>query len=237
MFDECRHVKPSGIKCKSPALRSTPFCYFHSRLDRSRNPSVTDHKLPIQLPSLEDFNGIQIALHQILEALSTSRIDARRASLFLRGLRIAADLAAKSPSIAPSEFVRDLSYQNDGSSLALEKSTCEPPEDCFRCNKREDCQYFEDHEDDFEEVEEDAEEGEEQQDEEEGREKSKEEELSASPGDQKASIDTSPGAPEPTLTNVEESRAFETWEESVCQTGCSTWSKPVCITPAPDVSS
>lgn len=237
MFAECRHVKPSGIKCKSPALRSTPFCYFHSRLDRTRNPSITDAKLPIQLPSLEDFNGIQIALHQILEALSNSRIDPRRASLFLRGLRIAADLAAKSPFVAPSESVRDLDYQNDGSSLAPEKSTCEPPEDCCRCNRRDDCQYFQDHADDFEEVEEDAEEEQEQDGEDEGLEKSKDEEPSVSPGNQKASIEASSGVPEPALSKAEGARAFETWEKSVRQTGCSTWSEPPCITPTPNVSS
>jgi hypothetical protein len=62
MFVECRHIKPSGIQCKSPALRGTPYCYFHTNLYRSRNPSSANDKDPITLPSLEDIHGVQIAL-------------------------------------------------------------------------------------------------------------------------------------------------------------------------------
>ena len=32
MTPECRHIKTSGGKCGSPALRGQPYCYFHSRL-------------------------------------------------------------------------------------------------------------------------------------------------------------------------------------------------------------
>ena len=31
MFKECRFIKANGLKCQSPALRGSPFCYFHSR--------------------------------------------------------------------------------------------------------------------------------------------------------------------------------------------------------------
>ncbi len=31
MYKECRFVKPNGLKCGSPALRGSPFCYFHAR--------------------------------------------------------------------------------------------------------------------------------------------------------------------------------------------------------------
>jgi hypothetical protein len=27
----CRHIRPSGRRCQSPALRSRPFCYYHER--------------------------------------------------------------------------------------------------------------------------------------------------------------------------------------------------------------
>lgn len=158
MFIECRHIKPSGLKCKSPAVRKTFYCYFHTGLYRSRNPSVTDDKQPINLPSLEDFNGVQIALHQVLGALSSSRIDPRRAGLFLRGLRIAAELAAKSASNSEGESVRDITCDNDGAPLALEESACEPPEDCLTCDKRDKCGDFEDYEDEVQRLEEAAEE-------------------------------------------------------------------------------
>jgi hypothetical protein len=153
LFNECRHIRPSGIKCKSPALRTKPYCYYHLTLHGVRNPSATDDKQPIILPSLEDFSGIQIALHHVLGALSSSRIDPRRAGLYLRGLRIAAELVAKSVSDSPEESVRDLSYEDNGDSLAPEETACEPPQDCLKCKQREQCEDFEDYEDEVEELE------------------------------------------------------------------------------------
>jgi hypothetical protein len=32
MYPECRHVKPSGELCHSPALHGSHWCYFHKRL-------------------------------------------------------------------------------------------------------------------------------------------------------------------------------------------------------------
>ena len=157
MFIECRHIKPSGLKCKSPAVRKTPYCYFHTGLYRSRNPSLSDAREPIIFPSLEDPTGVQIALQQVLGALGSSRIDPRRASLYLRGLEIAGRLAAKPPSDSPGESVRDLSCDQNGDPLALEKTTCEPPEDCLKCGQRDQCKDFEDYEDEVAELEEQAE--------------------------------------------------------------------------------
>jgi hypothetical protein len=156
MFIECRHIKPSGLKCKSPAVRKTPFCYFHTGLYRSRNPSLSDAREPITLPSLEDATGIQIALQQVLSALGSSRIDPRRAGLYLRGLEIAGRLAAKTSSDSPGESVRDLTCDDNGDPLALEESACEPPEDCLACDKRDQCKVFEDYEDEVEQLEEAA---------------------------------------------------------------------------------
>jgi hypothetical protein len=157
MFAECRHIMPSGIKCKSPALRSTPYCYFHTHLYRSRNPSASNDKEPISLPSLEDSSGVQIALQQILGALGSSRIDPRRAGLYLRGLQLAVRLAAPRKFDSSQESVRDLVYENNGDTLAPEKATCEPPEDCLGCKQREECADFEDYEDEVAELEDCAE--------------------------------------------------------------------------------
>jgi hypothetical protein len=153
MFVECRHVKPGGIKCKSPAVRNTPYCYFHTGLYRSRNPSSTNDKEPILLPSLEDPAGVQIALQQILGALGSSRIDPRRAGLYLRGLQIATRLVAMPASSSSEEPVRDLCCDDNGAPLASEKTTCEPPEDCLECKQRDQCKNFEIYEDEVEELE------------------------------------------------------------------------------------
>ena len=157
MFVECRHIKPSGRKCKSPALRSTSFCFFHTGLYHSRKHAETGVNQPIALPSLEDFKGVQIALHQVLGALSSSRIDPQRASLFLRGLRLAAGLASKFDFDSPSKLVRDVTRDDNGNSLASERTICEPPEDCLTCPDREECAIFEDHKDVVAELEKSAE--------------------------------------------------------------------------------
>lgn len=156
MFIECRHIKPSGLKCKSPAVRNTPYCYFHTGLYRSRNPSLSDVKEPITLPSLEDATGVQIALQQVLSALGSSRIDPRRAGLYLRGLEIAGRLAAKPSSESPGKPERDLCCDHNGDPLALEKTTCEPPHDCLECRLRDHCEQFEDYEDEVERLEQSA---------------------------------------------------------------------------------
>lgn len=156
MFNECRHIKPTGFKCKSPALRNMSYCYYHGALHRVRHPSALHNNEPISLPSLEDRSGVQIALQHILESLSSSRIDTRRAGLYLRGLRIAADLTAKPAPLVFDEPVRDLTCDNNGDPLALPTTTCEPPEDCLACNERDQCADFEDHEDEVAELEKNA---------------------------------------------------------------------------------
>src|SRR3954453_21778411 len=42
MYPECRHVRPSGGPCHSPALAKSHFCYYHARLI-----SVSRHATPI----------------------------------------------------------------------------------------------------------------------------------------------------------------------------------------------
>ena len=57
----CVHVKPNGLRCGSPAMRGDPFCFFH---DRWYNQPAED-----TFPSLEDGNGVQLALMQVAERL------------------------------------------------------------------------------------------------------------------------------------------------------------------------
>ncbi|MGC1421591.1 MAG: hypothetical protein WA815_04530 [Terracidiphilus sp.] len=93
MYNECRHIMPSGKKCHSPALRDKPFCYYHTNLHRLGDPSSPEakqHLLPI-----EDTSGIQIALTQVLGALNSPHMDTRRAGLLLYGLQIATQLASR----------------------------------------------------------------------------------------------------------------------------------------------
>jgi hypothetical protein len=97
MTPECRHVKTSGGKCGSPALRGQPYCYFHSRLKQRavNQPSF----LPDQLANLEDRSAIQHAISEVAVALADHRIDTKRAGILLYALQIASGNARNSDQI------------------------------------------------------------------------------------------------------------------------------------------
>ena len=57
----CVHVKPNGMRCGSPAMHGEPWCFFH---DRWYNQPYED-----TFPPLEDGNGVQLALMQVVERL------------------------------------------------------------------------------------------------------------------------------------------------------------------------
>jgi hypothetical protein len=93
MTPECRHIKTSGGKCGSPALRGQPYCYFHARLPNGgSNPRATRQEpsfLPLAFQSLENRGAIQHAIGEVGAALIDDRIDPRRARLLLYGLQVA----------------------------------------------------------------------------------------------------------------------------------------------------
>ena len=135
MYNECRHIMPTGAKCHSPALQDKAFCYYHANLRRATAPRSKSDDPPPAIPALEDNGAVQIALTQVLGELNSSRIDQRRAGLLLYGLQIAAQLTAR--PIAPyHDPVRSICYEDDGSPLAIEESVCEPPADCRNCPKQ-----------------------------------------------------------------------------------------------------
>lgn len=89
----CHHVKTNGVRCGSPALRDEIYCYFH-RIWRHQ-PDCHPHRPDpngalFELPLLEDANGIQLAIQQVLQALVSNKIDVRRAYTLLFGLQTAA---------------------------------------------------------------------------------------------------------------------------------------------------
>lgn len=45
MYPQCRHIRPGGSVCSSPALKGSHWCYFHSRLHERQTTRHT-HRLP-----------------------------------------------------------------------------------------------------------------------------------------------------------------------------------------------
>jgi hypothetical protein len=129
MTYECRHIKHNGTKCQSPALRGTPYCYFHTRLHRfTAKPSIGQFG-DLRLPVLEDRSAIQIALAQVLDALSSSRIDARHARLYLYALQIASQNVERDRTIVPTRTVESLTQTDTREELGPAERICNRDQD------------------------------------------------------------------------------------------------------------
>ena len=138
-FFQCRHILPSGKKCKGPALRGKPYCYFHTRLHRSSadtgRPPQKDE--PLELPIMEDRSSIQIALSQVLGAICSGHLDHKRAGLVLYGLQIASQHAAH--EIVSTDAVDSITRTAAGDELGPKKRACDPPDDCYDCERWQTC--------------------------------------------------------------------------------------------------
>jgi hypothetical protein len=87
----CQHVKANGTQCGSPALRRRRLCFFHKRVQEMHVRVITDQSTQGRfcMPVLEDANGVQMALMQVMEQLAWGRMDHKTAGLMLYGLQTA----------------------------------------------------------------------------------------------------------------------------------------------------
>ena len=92
MYQECRHIMPTGAKCHSPAMRGMAYCYFHRPGRRPALGQSQARKRPLKLPPLTDRYGVQVAISQVLNALVSSKISPRAAGQILFGLQTASDM-------------------------------------------------------------------------------------------------------------------------------------------------
>ena len=87
-FKECRHIMPSGLHCKSPAMRGSAFCYFHGRAPRPAR-QLRPLETNIEIPPVIGSRGCALALNRIMQALAANRISPRRAAILLQGVQMA----------------------------------------------------------------------------------------------------------------------------------------------------
>jgi hypothetical protein len=83
----CSHIKVTGVRCGSPALRGEQFCYFHERMLRGVQIPNNVRLHPVAL--IEDNEAIQASLMEVINAVARNSIDLRRADLMLKALHIA----------------------------------------------------------------------------------------------------------------------------------------------------
>src|SRR5690348_12170762 len=100
----CRHIRPNGLQCQAVALKTSVFCYFHQRLNRShriyRNtitarPYLERKGAIFDLGTLEDSVSIQIAISKTVNAIATNMIDLKHGRTILYGLHLAATNARR----------------------------------------------------------------------------------------------------------------------------------------------
>ena len=131
MVPECRHIKTSGGKCGSPALRGQPYCYFHSRLkERAAQPRCyPGTPLSKELSNLEDRGAIQHAITHVAMAVADRHINTKEAGLILYALQIASGNAKNAEQIVSSTAVDELTRTEQGEEMALEGATSHPSAD------------------------------------------------------------------------------------------------------------
>lgn len=121
----CRHIRTSGLQCKSPALTNQTHCFYHTRLYQRHSPfrqpaTVTTEAAPsVQLGPLEDAESLQLARSQIINALAAGQLDQRLAATLLYGLQTASNNLARLPRHIPAgQVIRSVEPTSDGHDLA-----------------------------------------------------------------------------------------------------------------------
>jgi hypothetical protein len=83
---QCEHIRDTGLRCGSPAMRGRDFCYYHRRL---HDITVLPGDSTYLLPALETEQAVQLAVTHILRALMKGKIDRPTALAMFAGIRIA----------------------------------------------------------------------------------------------------------------------------------------------------
>ena len=100
MYQECRFIKSNGLKCQSPAMRGSQFCYFHGRT-RIYVPRPRSREKALELPPLQNQASIHAALNQVLQAIASGDLDSKRAGNLLYALQMAQQTVYAAPSSPP----------------------------------------------------------------------------------------------------------------------------------------
>jgi hypothetical protein len=166
MYKLCRHIKPSGLRCESPALKGGQFCYYHSKL-HSIGAEPNTKFGPLQLPPPEDAAAIQLTVARTNDAIINGRLDIRKATALYYGLQIAAQFIDRNKYFPKSETVQSPEPSPNGDELAPNDFICDSDEGCDNCPHLSECNQWESctEDEDADDEEQDEEDGEGEDDE------------------------------------------------------------------------
>jgi len=144
MYQACQHIKPNGLRCHSPAMNRNAFCYFHSK---AHGITRTNSRDKLLLPIAEGHAAVQLAVHQIIQALLARQIDAKEAGIMLYGIQIAAR-HINVESVDSTNSVRFFAKSDAAQELAIplcirEAGDQVDNEDCSKCGQRFNCSDYE----------------------------------------------------------------------------------------------
>lgn len=87
----CLHIREDGVFCGRPALHQRHYCYQHLRLrgQQMRMARALAQRQPyrLNLPPLDNLQGVQAALDQVTRAMGAGLLEPRRAGMLLYALR------------------------------------------------------------------------------------------------------------------------------------------------------
>jgi hypothetical protein len=78
----CEKVREDGTVCGSPQMKGYRYCYTHERMLQTQSQKL-------DLPALDDANGIQMAIMRVQKALIDDEITEKKAGLLLYSLQMA----------------------------------------------------------------------------------------------------------------------------------------------------
>ncbi len=86
--ERCSHLKSNGNRCGSPRMKDEKLCYAHARMAESRPKKLG-------LPSMEDPNGVQMAIMKLVQLLIDDEVDQKKAGMIAYLIQTAANNVGK----------------------------------------------------------------------------------------------------------------------------------------------
>jgi len=78
----CTRIMAAGRRCRAPKVRGKKYCHMHMAMEEARPQTIN-------LPSLDDANGIQVAIAKSAQALLDGKLEQKQASLLAYYLQLA----------------------------------------------------------------------------------------------------------------------------------------------------